>query len=139
MHWINHITLHRKDRWQGLFPFELPDLIKWIFKASHFKNQCTKPFRNIQNTGFKITLNKVLEQHRQQDRKIAIHLFKHKIVKFFCFQKLFKNQKIIIYWVYWLNTSIVGIIRSVWKKGRGPDSINSFLRCTVSLIQSPSW
>ena len=46
----------------------------WLyFKAPHFQNWCTIPFKIIQKKNqFEEILDEVLNQHRQQFRKIAI-------------------------------------------------------------------
>ena len=58
----------------------------------------------------------------------------------FLFSKTyFMIQKIIIYTgFYFVDASIEGNTWSVRKRGRGADLINSSLRCTPTLIQSPS-
>ena len=96
MHWTNHISLHWNHHWQALSLFLLPGLTKRqncrhtnsLLQHSYTSKLLTSKANSqhlLKMFTFEETLNKVLKQHRQQYRKIAIQFYKQKFSYKFCF------------------------------------------------------
>ena len=102
------------------------------------------PFKKVKKKkiSFEETLNKILKQHRQQDRKITEQAYKRK-TKQFHINSVFKNSFCDSknYCILTLTSLIQGIEGTnwfVWKKGKGPDPRYISPKCTPALIQSPT-